>query len=92
MLIGILVNGEFKCIGTLSHLKSTYGTGYKISVVKRNSNERVYEEALAEAFPGTIREDENSEIYATYRADRGLLIGCSDLREGALGQLTVHTA
>nr|QNH67859.1 ATP-binding cassette transporter subfamily A member 3 X2 [Brachionus rotundiformis] len=30
--IGIMVNGEFKCIGSLQHLKSKYGEGYTLMV------------------------------------------------------------
>jgi len=28
--IGIMVNGELKCIGSLQHLKSRYGEGYTL--------------------------------------------------------------
>nr|APD26538.1 ATP-binding cassette transporter subfamily A member 3 X1 protein [Brachionus koreanus] len=40
--IGIMVNGEFKCIGSLQHLKSKYGEGYTLMVkicLNNNSNE-----------------------------------------------------
>ncbi|CAF0888563.1 unnamed protein product [Brachionus calyciflorus] len=30
--IGIMVNGEFKCLGSLQHLKSKYGEGYTLMV------------------------------------------------------------
>ena len=40
--IGIMVNGELKCIGSLQHLKSRYGDGYTLLVkiaLKNNLNE-----------------------------------------------------
>ena len=42
--IGIMVNGELKCLGTLQHLKSKYGEGYsllvKIAVVDEEESYR----------------------------------------------------
>lgn len=35
--IGIIVNGRFVCFGPLNYLKNTYGAGYKLSLVKKNS-------------------------------------------------------
>jgi len=30
--IGIMVNGEFKCLGSSTSLKNKYGTGYEIEI------------------------------------------------------------
>lgn len=30
--VGIMVNGEFRCLGSPQQLKSTYGEGYKLKV------------------------------------------------------------
>ena len=30
--LGIMVNGNFKCIGTPQHIKSKYGKGFEIEV------------------------------------------------------------
>lgn len=42
--IGIMVNGELKCLGSLQHLKSKYGDGYtllaKISLLNNNQEEQ----------------------------------------------------
>ena len=38
--IGIMVNGELKCLGSLQNLKSRYGEGYTL-LVKINLNEQV---------------------------------------------------
>ena len=69
--IGILINGKFVCIGTLPYLKSRYGSGYKIAVVKQDSNREVYEAAILGAFPKAVRENDQSEMYATYRIQIG---------------------
>nr|UOU03313.1 ATP-binding cassette subfamily A3-2 [Brachionus rubens] len=37
--IGIMVNGEFKCLGSLQHLKSKYGEGYTLMVKISLNNE-----------------------------------------------------
>jgi ATP-binding cassette, subfamily A (ABC1), member 3 len=42
--IGIMVNGELKCLGSLQHLKSRYGEGYTLMVklsLKQDLNDRV---------------------------------------------------
>jgi ATP-binding cassette subfamily A (ABC1) protein 3 len=36
--IGIMVNGELKCLGSLQHLKSKYGEGYTLLVKLSTSN------------------------------------------------------
>jgi len=43
--IGIMVNGELKCLGSLQHLKSRYGDGYtliaKVSLGNDENDEKV---------------------------------------------------
>ena len=36
----IMVNGEFKCLGSLQHLKSKFGNGYKLAVRLDDENNR----------------------------------------------------
>lgn len=40
--ISIMVKGEFKCIGTASHIKDKYGTGFEIEFKIRS----LFEEEL----------------------------------------------
>lgn len=35
----IMVNGQFKCLGSSQHLKSKFGNGYKLSIRLNNENE-----------------------------------------------------
>jgi ATP-binding cassette, subfamily A (ABC1), member 3 len=43
--IGIMVNGELKCLGSLQHLKSRYGDGYtliaKVSLGNEENDEKI---------------------------------------------------
>ena len=39
--IGILVNGEFKCFGSVQHLKQKYSEGYRLTVQKRITSDLV---------------------------------------------------
>jgi ATP-binding cassette subfamily A (ABC1) protein 3 len=34
--LGIMVNGNFKCIGTPQHIKSKFGKGFEIEIKVRN--------------------------------------------------------
>ena len=36
-LIAIMVNGEFKCLGSAQHLKSRFGQGYNVEVEAKNA-------------------------------------------------------
>ena len=37
--LGIMVNGQFACLGTIQHLKSKFGGGYSIDVKVRSSSQ-----------------------------------------------------
>ena len=36
--LGIMVNGQFQCLGNIQHLKSKYGKGYSL-IIKSKINE-----------------------------------------------------
>jgi len=69
--IGILINGKFVCIGSLPYLKSRYGSGYKIAVVKQDSNSQVYEKVILDTFPTAVKENDNSDVFVNYRVPMG---------------------
>jgi ABC-type multidrug transport system ATPase subunit len=50
--LGIMVNGQFKCFGSVQHLKSKYGKGYTLIVKLKNAETSVSNSqvALAEEF------------------------------------------
>ncbi|CAN8022181.1 unnamed protein product [Ixodes persulcatus] len=54
--IGIMVTGQFRCLGTLPHLKSRFGQGYVMSVKMAAGVDvdfKTVREAIEETFPST---------------------------------------
>jgi ABC-type multidrug transport system ATPase subunit len=51
--IGIMVNGELKCIGSLQHLKSRYGDGYTLlaKISKDNITVKKFLSFILDSFP-----------------------------------------
>lgn len=51
--IGIMVNGRFKCLGSVQHLKSRFGEGYTLTLKLAGDNPKTEEAAklLKERFP-----------------------------------------
>lgn len=45
--LGIMVNGEFQCIGSVQHLKNKFAQGYTLSI-KLKSNSNGFEAELAQ--------------------------------------------
>ncbi|MBZ3879692.1 ATP-binding cassette sub-family A member 3, partial [Sciurus carolinensis] len=61
--LAIMVQGQFKCLGSPQHLKSKFGSGYSLRVKVRSEGQQ---EALKEfkafvdlTFPGSVLEDEH---------------------------------
>ncbi|XP_078008637.1 phospholipid-transporting ATPase ABCA3-like [Phascolarctos cinereus] len=61
--LSIMVNGQFKCIGSPQHLKSKFGSGYTLlAKIKHNipkDNMETFKKFIKETFPGSILEDEH---------------------------------
>jgi len=64
--IGIIVNGKFVCLGPLQYLKDKYGSGYKITLVKRPTGENL-EEFIQEIFPDAEKVEDSSSTKETYQ-------------------------
>ena len=54
--IGIMVNGELKCLGSLQHLKSKYGEGYTLLAKIKLSNETNTDSDKAESSLDKVNE------------------------------------
>ncbi|KAL0617246.1 ATP-binding cassette sub-family A member 3 [Plecturocebus cupreus] len=61
--LAIMVQGQFKCLGSPQHLKSKFGSGYSLRAKVRSEGQQ---EALEEfkafvdlTFPGSVLEDEH---------------------------------
>ena len=54
--IGIMVNGELKCIGSLQHLKSRYGDGYTLltKIAKEGSLIKHFISFISNSFPNSL--------------------------------------
>lgn len=51
----IMVNGQFRCLGSLQHLKSKYGNGYKLAVrLEDENNKNKLFEFMKASFPDSI--------------------------------------
>lgn len=55
--IGIMVDGQFQCLGSLQRLKDRFGKGYALSIKLLEGkpfNLAVVQAAVALAFPGSV--------------------------------------
>ncbi|XP_047672257.1 phospholipid-transporting ATPase ABCA1 isoform X1 [Tachysurus fulvidraco] len=59
--MAIMVNGQFKCLGSLQHLKSRFGEGYTVIVRVRGgaADLSTVEEFVHEAFPGSVLKEKH---------------------------------
>ena len=82
--IGIMINGELKCLGSLHHLKSRYGRGFTLLVKlattttqpgaaaansQRSQNVMAFVEFIFRAFKGSIQLREKRESYVNIHID-----------------------
>jgi len=60
----IMVNGEFKCLGSPQHLKSKFGNGYKLSIRLNNetNNETLFQ-FMNENFPTSINTETHKDLF-----------------------------
>jgi len=66
--IGIMVDGEFKCLGTNQYLKDTYGDSYEISYVLKNISKKEFEKMANTAIAN------NSNLDDLIDSDEALII------------------
>lgn len=67
ILIGILINGRFVCLGNTAYLKNKYGSGYKVTVSKGSKLHTEMIELIKQISVGAVRVEDESEIYETYQ-------------------------
>lgn len=56
--LAIMVNGQFKCLGSPQHLKSKFGSGYTLLAKTRSEEEgelQAFKAFVEKTFPGTIK-------------------------------------
>lgn len=61
--LAIMVNGQFKCLGSTQHLKSRFGTGYTL-IIKTNTAEQMEptKAFVAEGFPGAVLLEQHQQM------------------------------
>jgi len=66
--IGILINGNFVCIGNTAYLKNKYGAGYKITVSPgaKLADTKIVD-LIKEISAEAVKVEDESEIYETYQ-------------------------
>lgn len=55
--LAIMVNGQFKCLGSPQHLKSKFGSGYTLLAKTRTDEEgelQAFKAFVEKTFPGTL--------------------------------------
>ncbi|CAN7940415.1 unnamed protein product, partial [Ixodes hexagonus] len=66
--IGIMVDGQFRCLGSLQHLKAKFGTGYTLSLRLEGGLAAVdvnaFLEAVQQLFPGIELRDHHEVHYS----------------------------
>jgi ABC-type multidrug transport system ATPase subunit len=48
--LGIMVNGQFKCLGSVQHLKNKFGKGYSLILKCKNESESMEDVKIVEDF------------------------------------------
>ena len=61
----IMVNGEFKCLGSPQHLKTKFGNGYKLSIRLNDevSNTEALFKFMKENFPASINTETHKNLF-----------------------------
>ena len=60
----IMVNGEFKCLGSPQHLKSKFGNGYKLTIrLNDETNDEILFQFMKEKFPTSINTETHKNLY-----------------------------
>ncbi|EFA12134.2 ATP-binding cassette sub-family A member 3-like Protein [Tribolium castaneum] len=74
--LAIMVNGDFKCLGSVQHLKNKFAAGFTLTIkVKREeSSETIYnftkiDKFVAENFPGIVQQEKHQELATYYIID-----------------------
>ncbi|XP_037086261.1 ATP-binding cassette sub-family A member 7-like [Pollicipes pollicipes] len=61
--LAIMVNGQFKCLGSLQHLKSRFGDGYTVTLRAHPGQMAAVEDRLVASMPqGEVREKHHAQI------------------------------
>ncbi|CAN7938546.1 unnamed protein product, partial [Ixodes hexagonus] len=71
--IGIMVDGQFKCLGSLQHLKAKFGTGYTLSLRLEGGSAvdlNAFLEAVQQLFPGIELRDRHEDAFEFHMGEK----------------------
>lgn len=61
--LGIMVNGRFKCLGSIQHLKNRFGSGYSVTVMCGEQQTDQVVEKMRQLLPmATLQEEHHSQL------------------------------
>ena len=61
--LGIMVNGQFKCLGSIQHLKTRFGSGYSLTVrCGQGKEEEVKETVMAGLGDAELKEEHHTQL------------------------------
>ncbi|TRY96422.1 hypothetical protein DNTS_021457 [Danionella cerebrum] len=76
--LAVMVNGQFKCLGSPQHLKSKFGSGYTLLAKVRMESEmdqmdlQLFKDFIQSTFPGSLLKDEHQGMVHYHLTDRSL--------------------
>eukprot|EP01083_Nonionella_stella_P073008 197117_1 len=75
--VSIMISGEFRCIGTLPHLKSKFGKGYhvEISTGDEEFDDENLTEFIEDSFPDSSLSEQHGTTYKYFVPKSGITLG-----------------
>ncbi|XP_061079781.1 phospholipid-transporting ATPase ABCA3 [Conger conger] len=74
--LAVMVNGQFKCLGSPQHLKSTFGSGYtllaKVQSELEEAGLQLFKDFIESTFPGSVLKDEHQGMVHYHLTDKSL--------------------
>ncbi|KAI1884433.1 hypothetical protein AGOR_G00226350 [Albula goreensis] len=74
--LAVMVNGQFKCLGSPQHLKSKFGSGYTLLAKVQSELEemdlQLFKDFIESTFPGSLLKDEHQGMVHYHLTDKTL--------------------
>ncbi|XP_036408284.1 ATP-binding cassette sub-family A member 3 [Megalops cyprinoides] len=74
--LAVMVNGQFKCLGSPQHLKSKFGSGYtllaKLHTEAEEADLQLFKDFIESTFPGSMLKDEHQGMVHYHLTDKTL--------------------
>ncbi|XP_066497951.1 phospholipid-transporting ATPase ABCA3 [Hoplias malabaricus] len=76
--LAVMVNGQFKCLGSPQHLKSKFGSGYTLLAKVRTETDvdemdlQLFKDFIERTFPGNLLKDEHQGMVHYHLTDKTL--------------------